>query len=78
MTIDQEPRQQSLSQALYLSYRELSLQGSMPRKQPFAGMESQEERALLLAAIELTFEIMSDVDVSIFDNPILVSSVLMS
>jgi hypothetical protein len=41
-------------------------------------MESQEERALLLAAIELTFEIMSDVDVSIFDNPILVSSVLMS
>jgi hypothetical protein len=85
MTIDQcnqEPRQQqdqqSLSQALLLSYEGLSLPRRLPRQQPFTRMDRQEQRTHLRATIELALEITSGVDASIFDNPVGVSSVPMS
>jgi hypothetical protein len=67
MTIDKEPRQQqeeqSLSQALLLASRGLSLQGSsIPGQQPPARMGPNEQREHLRATAQFALDITSEVD----------------
>jgi hypothetical protein len=78
--MDKEPRkqqvQQSLSQALLLSSRGLSLQGfsSIPGQQPPARMGPEEQQKHLLATIQFALDITSDVDDSFLESPSLLSS----
>jgi hypothetical protein len=73
MTIDKEPRQQqeeqSLSQALLLASRGLSLQGSsIPGQQPPARMGPEEQREQIRATAQFALDITSDVDETVGRN----------